>query len=228
MTAIVPLLDERIDAKHLLKHPFYQSWSNGMLSLYDLRFYSQQYFAHVKAFPTYLSEMHSRCENLDHRKIIARNLADEEAGTPTHPELWLAFAEGIGASRESVSTANIGPRMRALTTTYKALAQMETGMAAAALYCYEKQIPAVAEAKILGLKTHYEIAKPETLEYFRVHQEADVEHAAEWITILEREALTPVKATFAADMALNALWAALDEIDETRSTRTNSLSQCKN
>src|SRR5205814_2165169 len=149
--SILQILNEKIERKHLLKHPFYQAWSIGELPVETLRHYSQQYFTHVRAFPTYLSEMHSRCEDLKSRQIIAANLADEEAVSPTHPELWLDFAKGLGVSRESVLATTAGPRMNALVDAYRAVAKMDTGLAAAALYCYEKQIPAVASAKIAGL-----------------------------------------------------------------------------
>src|SRR5215475_11047892 len=148
MPSTIQILNEAIEAKHLLNHPFYQAWSKGELSLEDLRFYSQQYFTHVRAFPTYLSEMHARCEDLNSRRTIAANLADEEATSPTHPDLWLDFAAGLGESREAVIGQTAGPKMKALVETFRSIAKMDTGLAAAGLYCYENQIPAVSAAKI--------------------------------------------------------------------------------
>jgi pyrroloquinoline-quinone synthase len=210
----VERLNEMIAEKHLLKHPFYQAWSAGRLSVADLQHYSQQYFAHVRAFPAYLSEMHSRCGDLNQRRVIAANLADEEAGRPSHPELWLDFAEGLGVSRESVLNAEPGPRMKALVETYKSLARRGTPTAAAALYCYEKQIPEVAAAKIDGLQKHYGIASEDTLRYFRVHETADVKHSAEWAELLSSTGGDATQVGETADLALSALWAALDEIYE--------------
>ena len=212
MSSIVDVLNHKISAKHLLTHPFYQAWTSGELSLEDLRHYSRQYFAHVRAFPAYLSEMHCRCEDLKSRQIIAANLADEEATSPTHPELWLDFAAGLGVDRESVLGATAGPRMRDLVETYRTVARMETGLAVAGLYCYEKQIPAVATAKIAGLEANYGISDPGTLRYFSVHESADVEHAARGGGLLTRHAVAGGDASDVADSVLNALWAGLDEI----------------
>ncbi|MBM3774063.1 MAG: CADD family putative folate metabolism protein [Acidobacteria bacterium] len=216
MVSTVEILDHKISHKRLLKHPFYQAWSNGELSLADLRHYARQYFAHVRAFPAYLSEMHCRCEDLESRRIIARNLADEEAGSPTHPELWLDFAAGLGAARESVLGADVGPRVNALVETYRSVSRMKTGAAAAGLYCYEKQIPEVASAKMAGLERHYGVADPATVRYFRVHESADVEHSAQWEAMLSREEVSPDLAAGVADQVLDALWGALDEIYEGR------------
>jgi pyrroloquinoline-quinone synthase len=212
MSSTIEVLNQKIEEKHLLKHPFYQAWSNGELSIDDLRAYSRQYFAHVRAFPAYLSEMHSRCENLDSRRTIAANLADEEATSPTHPELWLDFAAGLGESRDAVLDHPAGPGFTTLVDTFRSVARMDTGLAAAGLYCYEKQIPAVSATKIQGLKDNYGIHSDDTLRYFAVHESADVEHAAQWEALLERHHVAPEQAAEVADRVLSALWGALDEV----------------
>jgi pyrroloquinoline-quinone synthase len=214
MHSLIPDLNDKINAKHLLTHPFYVAWTNGTLPVENLRHYARQYFAHVRAFPTYLSEAHSRCADLAGRQIIAANLAEEEAHSPTHPELWLDFATGIGVTRESVLNEKPGPRMLALIETYRSLARMDTPVAAAALYCYEKQIPAVATAKIAGLEKNYGISDPSALRYFAVHEEADIEHAAQWEHLISNSNVDREQALKAADQALDALWSALDEVYE--------------
>ena len=217
MNETIETLDALIDSKHLLKHPFYQAWSRGELTLDDLRVYSERYFEHVRAFPVYLSEMHSRCEDLSFRKIIAGNLAEEEGGSTTHPELWLDFAEGVGASRESVLNAKPGPKVTTLVETFRQAVKRDTGLAAAALYCYERQVPEVASAKIAGLQEHYGITDEATLRYFAVHQTADVKHSAEWRQLIERADPSPSAAAEVAGPVLEALLGALDEIyDATR------------
>jgi pyrroloquinoline-quinone synthase len=211
-SSTVSILNDMIEQRHLLKHPFYRAWSAGELSLDCLRHYSRQYFAHVRAFPAYLSEMHSRCEDLASRHTIAANLADEEATLPTHPDLWLDFASGLGVDRESVLGAAAGPRMTALVDAYRSVARLNTGLAAAGLYCYEKQIPSVSAAKIEGLRSNYGIDDDNTLRYFRVHETADVEHAAQWESLIERHGVDPAQAAEVADRVLGALWSALDEV----------------
>ncbi len=212
MPSTLEILNAKIEAKHLLKHPFYQAWNNGELTLEDLRAYSRQYFAHVRAFPAYLSEMHARCEDLNSRRTIAANLADEEATQPTHPELWLDFARGLGETPEAVLEHKAGPGFQHLIDTFRTAAKQDTGVAAAALYCYEKQIPAVSATKIKGLKDNYGIMSDDTLRYFAVHEEADVEHAAQWEELLERHQIAPEQAAAVADRVLDALYGALDEV----------------
>jgi pyrroloquinoline-quinone synthase len=214
MATVIELLNRKIASRHLLNHPFYVAWSKGELSISDLRHYAQQYFAHVRAFPTYLSEMHCRCEDLDTRRIVAGNLADEEARSPTHPELWLDFAVGLGLSREAVLRARAGAKVQALIDTFHTVARMDTGLAAAGLYCYEKQIPDVASAKIAGLEKNYSIEDEATLRYFAVHRTADEEHASQWESVLSKHAPEPGAVAKVADTILDALWNTLTEIYE--------------
>lgn len=208
-------IDQQIAAKHLLTHPFYLAWTRGELSKEALTDYAQQYYHHVAAFPTYLSAVHAKCDDQPTRKQILKNLIDEEAGDPNHPELWLQFAESLGASRDEVRAAVKQPETSALIETFRSVCgENSTADGLAALYAYESQIPAVSETKIDGLKKHYGFNNPKAYEYFSVHIEADREHSA-----AEREMLRAqvndqnapsVKAS--VDRVLNALWDLLSGV----------------
>jgi pyrroloquinoline-quinone synthase len=82
----------------------------------------------------------------------------------------------------------------------------------AGLYCYEKQIPAVSASKIAGLESNYGLSDPATLRYFKVHETADIEHAAQWESVLACHEVNGRKAEQVADEVLDALWASLDEM----------------
>src|SRR5436309_2064049 len=99
-----------IDERHLLKHPFYQAWSEGRLSQETLRRYAAQYYAQVEAFPRFVSSVHSRCPEIAARKVLLENLVDEEIHGTDHPALWMQFAEGLGASRAEVEGAKRLPQ----------------------------------------------------------------------------------------------------------------------
>ncbi len=213
---IITTLNAMVEERSLLKHPFYQTWSAGGLTLERLRNYAAQYYRHVEAFPRYLSALHSRCADLETRQALLDNLIDEERGPDNHPELWLRFAEGLGATRDSVLNASPSPSTRALIETFDRLARdgsVNSGLAA--LYVYEAQIPPVAETKIEGLRQFYGISDERSLSFFTTHQEADVFHAQTTARLLERHTASPGEASCAvegADVALTALWAMLDGV----------------
>jgi pyrroloquinoline-quinone synthase len=213
---LIAALNVMVEERSLLKHPFYQSWSAGRLSLERLRNYAAQYYRHVEAFPRYLSALHSRCEDLQSRQALLENLIDEERGAENHPELWLRFAEGLGASRQTVLAATPSPSTRALVETFDRLAR-EANISAGlgALYVYEAQIPPVAATKIEGLRQFYGLSDERSLRFFSLHQDTDVFHAQTTARLLDRHADSPEQADSAlkgADAALSALWTMLDGV----------------
>src|SRR4051812_40355041 len=172
-------IDARIAAKHLLLHPFYLAWTRGELSREALADYATQYYHHVAAFPTYLSAVHSHCDDQPTRKMLLENLTEEESGTPNHPELWLDFARSLGAKSAEVQQSEQRPETKELINTFRAICRDGSVLEGlAALYAYESQIPAVSESKIEGLRKHYGMNDPEAYRYFSVHIEADKKHAA--------------------------------------------------
>jgi pyrroloquinoline-quinone synthase len=214
-TTLLAPIDDAIAAKHVLTHSFYQAWQRGELTAEALQDYATQYYVHVAAFPTYLSALHSHTECAETRRELLENLIDEERGAENHPELWLKFAEGMGASREAVLAAKPEPEATAMATTFRAICKNGSVAAGlAALYAYESQIPAVSETKIEGLRKFYGVSDDATLKYFAVHQEADVVHSATERALLQAH-LTPVnqaEATAAAHASLDALWNLLSGV----------------
>jgi pyrroloquinoline-quinone synthase len=214
-TSHLDQIDAQVSSKHLLTHPFYQAWTKGELSMEALRDYACQYYHHVAAFPTYLSAVHSNMDDQAARRHVLQNLMDEEAGSPNHPEMWLQFAESLGVSRDDVRNAKLWDETRCLIDNFRSVCRdrsPECGLAA--LYAYESQIPAVAESKIDGLRKHYGLNDRRGLAYFKVHIEADREHAATERSILE-EALNDSNAdrvSESVDRALNSLWEMLSGV----------------
>ncbi len=212
---------ERIDAliaeRHLLKHPFYTKWQAGTLSREELQDYAHQYYAFESTFPRLLSALHTRSDRPDVRQSLLDNLWDEEHGEVNHAEMWLRFAEGIGADRESVRRADRNAGTQALLDTYwSSVSDGPIAAGIAALYAYEGQVPEVATEKIRGLVEQYGIDDPRTLAFFTVHSTLDVEHSG-----AEREmiaALAPTPEDEAAVLAstraaLDAWWGFLDAVN---------------
>jgi pyrroloquinoline-quinone synthase len=216
-------LEARTAPFDLLKHPFYQAWSKGELTRGDLAEYAAAYWHHVSAFPTYLSALHSRLPDGELRREVLRNLSEEEGtdskhGRP-HSELWMDFAEGMGATRADVVTHEIQPEMRELIAAFREMMTRPAAEALAALYAYESKVPAISATKADGLARHYG-AEAAARRYFTVHETADVQHAQVWRNLIDRElAAHPAleeAALVAAEQAAGKLWKALDGVERTR------------
>ena len=214
MTDIIAQLDEAIEAKSLLKHPFYKAWSEGRLTIPMLQGYAAQYYHNELAFPTYLSAIHSRSSSPSIRQLILANLWDEEYGENNHPELWLRFCEALGLAREEVQRETLLPETRRLMDTYREITtSSSTAESLAAMYAYERQIPAIALTKVAGLKDFYGIDDPSSLEFFTVHMEIDPHHADAEARAIRDEAVTETEKNGVlrtAESALDAQWGFLD------------------
>ncbi|SPN73876.1 Chlamydia protein associating with death domains,pyrroloquinoline quinone biosynthesis protein PqqC,Pyrroloquinoline quinone (Coenzyme PQQ) biosynthesis protein C,coenzyme PQQ biosynthesis protein C,TENA/THI-4/PQQC family [Chlamydia serpentis] len=208
MTSWIALLDKQIKDQHMLKHPFYQRWSEGTLEKEKLQAYAKDYYLHIKAFPCYLSALHARCDDLVIRKHILENLMDEESGNPNHIDLWRQFALSLGVSEEEMTNHQFSKAAQEMVTTFRCLCNMPSlAIGVGALYTYESQIPEICVEKIRGLKEHFGISS-RGYAYFTVHQQADIKHASE-----EREMLEALVGNENPDMVLkgsqevlNTLW----------------------
>ena len=217
MSSTSSIIDSKVAERALLKHPFYQAWTEGHLPLDTLRDYARQYFHHVEAFPRAVSAVHSACEDRDGRRMLAENLAEEEgldAGKQDHATLWLMFACGLGESEAGVRDQMLNAETQALIDTFRKLSRRSYASGLGALYAYESQFPAVASAKIEGLIDRYGIEDEETLRFFRVHESADVEHSAVCRQLLDRLPADQREEAIAAGEELaGALWNFLSGVE---------------
>src|SRR5213594_831659 len=213
-------LCDRIDAliadRSLLKHPFYQKWQAGELTLDALKGYACQYYHHVLQFPTYVSGAHANCDDLPDRQELLENLVEEEQGPNNHPELWLRFGEALGLTRPEMIESTPLPETTNLIATYRRLTKDSPFIGGiAALYAYESQVPEVAGTKMAGLKRFYGIDDPQGLKFFIVHHSLDVEHSKVTRNLVAKYGETEEsqeQATSAVDEATNALLSFLDGV----------------
>lgn len=206
-------IDRQIARRHLLRHRFYQAWSHGEVALDTLRSYAGQYYQFERSFPKYVAAAYARVDDAAGRRALLDNLVDEEGRDPTHPELWRRFAEGLGVPRSDLERAPTLPATRRLLRTYERHAVRGTaGSALGALYAYESTFPEVAAEKARGLAKFYGVTDERSLEFFRVHTVADVEHSAAERRLIAAElangSAEPV--TRAVTETVDAWWRFLD------------------
>jgi pyrroloquinoline-quinone synthase len=211
---LLETIDAMIDGRHLLTHPFYRNWVAGTLPSDALQEYARQYYAFESSFPRLLSALHSRSDRADVRQALLENLWDEEHGDANHQELWLRFAEGIGVDREEVLGARRNEATDSLVQTYvDAAREAPVAAGVAAVYAYERQVPAVAKAKLDGLRQRYGISDSRTLGFFETHSVLDVEHSeAERRIVADLGPENEDEVLKATEAALEGWWGFLDAV----------------
>ena len=208
-------LDQLIQSRSILNHPFYVAWQDGELSAEQLAIYARVYYPHVAAFTGYLNLALGSAEDEIVRAELENNLDDELNNPKAHNELWLDFAEGLGVSRRSLLNAARHPAAENIVNTFERLSRSDSAQALAALYAYESQQPEVSRLKSDGLQELYGVDDPKTLAYFEVHAETDIEHRQGERGALEsclENGASAEEVYASAEQALDADWGLLDGI----------------
>lgn len=209
-------LDETVARHALLSHPFYQLWNDGALSRETLCEYAKQYYAHVRFFPRYVSAAHAACDDIRVRQLLLENLTDEDKGPDNHPELWLRFSDGLGVARDDVRNAELLPKtVESVERMVNITRSEDFRDGLAALYAYESQVPMVARTKREGLAKFYQLDDARSVQFFTVHEDADIIHSQVERDLLAEHCATPEqqeRAIAAADEAARALWHFLDGV----------------
>jgi pyrroloquinoline-quinone synthase len=210
MDNIVQRIDSEIEKRSLLKHSFYQMWSEGNLTVDHLRGYSMEYFQLVKAIPKFVESI-DQAAGGQSKSDIANN-AREEA---EHIEPWVRFAGALGVSRNELTNYEGATKTNDAIDKMMILAGSTFEEAAAAMYAYEMELPKISRSKIDGLKKFYNMDNADATNYFEIHEEADVRHAQVWREILSKVPADRQEEAFnAAVESLKAQNMLLDSVQE--------------
>ena len=208
MNLLIKKIDQMIEERSLLKHPFYKMWSDGELTLDSLSGYSKEYFQLVKAVPGFMSSIIKQAPAHVVNELIA-NQEEEYA----HIQPWIKFADALGIKEDELQhypglekTNQSVSNLSALMNSY------ESG--ACAMYAFEKEIPKISQTKLDGLSEFYGITNEQSVEYFNLHTEADIRHAASWRNILENSTSDSEDLIKVADQSISAQNLLLDSCYE--------------
>ena len=178
MTSLVKSIDQIIEERSLLKHPFYQMWSDGKLELDSLKGYSKEYYQLVKQVPQFMEPLVQSATS-DMKDELIQNMKEESEHIP----LWEKFAGSMGISElELQDYEGLEKTKTAVSNMGSLMDSFDKG--ACAMYAFEKEIPKVSKTKLEGLKEFYGIDSKDAIEYFEAHMSADIRHAASWQKII--------------------------------------------
>ncbi|MCJ8305953.1 MAG: iron-containing redox enzyme family protein [Nitrosopumilus sp.] len=176
---IIKKIDDMIEERSLLKHPFYQMWSDGKLTQESLAGYSKEYFQLVKAVPLFITPIIEKAQDTVVSELISNQQEESD-----HIKPWINFAGELGISEdELISYSGTSKTREAVSDLNELMNTYEGG--ACAMYAFEKEIPKISQTKLDGLKEFYGLTNDEATEYFKLHTEADIRHTASWRHILE-------------------------------------------
>lgn len=180
MNYLIQKIDQMIEEKSLLKHPFYQTWSDGKLTPEALAGYSKEYYQLVKAVPKFMEPLIKETP-----EMMKGELYSNQQEETSHIELWERFAYAMGISYdELINYEGLKKTNQSISELSSTMTSFESG--SAAMYAFEKEIPKISQIKLDGLAEFYGLTSENATEYFKQHTEADIRHAASWQKIIEQ------------------------------------------
>ena len=180
MNSLIKRIDEMIEERSLLKHPFYQMWSDGNLSLDSLTGYSKEYYQLVKSVPSFMTPIIKQAPD-----SLKSELTSNQEEEIQHIKPWLRFASSLGVDEKKLEDyAGLPKTIQAVSQLSSLMNSFEGG--SCAMYAFEKEIPKISQVKLEGLAEFYGISSEQATEYFKLHTEADIRHAAAWRKALEQ------------------------------------------
>jgi pyrroloquinoline-quinone synthase len=198
---LVGRIDSEIEKRSLLKHPFYQMWSEGKLTVDHLQGYSKEYFQLVKAVPTLVQNIASAGELSSKMPEIKENLEEESQ----HIEPWKRFAVTTGVAPSELLNYAGAAKTNAAVAKMMSLTSLS----------FEAELPRISRNKIDGLIRFYNMTSKDALNYFQIHEEADIRHAQVWRDILAAIPAEKREKAFAAAVeSLKAQNLLLDSVQE--------------
>ena len=179
MNRLIQKIDRIIEERSLLKHPFYQTWSDGKLTREALAGYSKEYYQLVKAVPIFMTQL------MDHVPASLHNELDfNQKEEFSHINLWERFAGGLDISYEELKNhGGLYTTNYAISGIYSLMSSFVSG--STAMYALEKEIPKISEIKLQGLAEFYGLTSEDVTKYFKEHMEADIRHTASWKKVID-------------------------------------------
>lgn len=101
-----------------------------------------------------------------------------------HIEFWEHFARSLDVHKEELQSYTGMEKTNAAVTKMTDAAQ-DFASAASVMYAFEKEIPVISKTKLEGLKEFYDMTSADATDYFVIHSEADIRHAALWRDVLD-------------------------------------------
>ena len=98
----------------------------------------------------------------------------------SHIAPWVNFSNSLGITKEELLSYEGTDKTRKAVSSLLDLTEKSFDEGVCAMYAYELELPKISRSKIDGLGKFYNISSQEAINYFEIHEEADVRHANVW------------------------------------------------
>ena len=181
--AFIADLQETLRQRHPRPHPLRQLLLSGKLTQEQLQWWARNQFHEFRNIHRFFGIRYQKCPVPELRRMLLENMVEEEGEDlfggkyPSHRELWLRFANGLGIASEDMLNYEPLPGVRAALEMYVALVQQSHwAVAIGTGLVFEGGGPKRMREEREALEKYYPWIPLGSLDFFRAHEYHDKGH----------------------------------------------------
>ena len=186
-------LQHALQQRHPRPHPVRQLLLSGRLTKEQLQGWARNQFHEFRNIHRFFGVRYQKCPIPELRRMLLENMVEEEGEDlfggkyPSHRELWIRFAEGIGIEREDIVSYEPLPGIRAALEMYVSLVQQSHwAVAIGTGLVFEGGGPKRMKEEREALERYYSWVPSASLDFFRAHEYHDEGHGNMVIDVIKR------------------------------------------
>ncbi len=181
--ALIADLQDTLRRRHSKPHPIRQLLLSGHLSKAQLQGWAKNQFHEFRNIHRFFGIRYQKCPIPELRRLLLENMVEEEGEDlfggkyPSHRDLWVQFAEGLGIPREDILNYEPLPGIRAALEMYVSLVQQSHwAVAIGTGLVFEGGGPKRMREERAALEKYYSWIPSSCLDFFRAHEYHDQGH----------------------------------------------------
>jgi pyrroloquinoline-quinone synthase len=182
-----------LQQRHPKPHPIRQLLLSGRLTKKQLQGWAINQFHEFQNIHRFFGVRYQKCPVPELRRLLLENMVEEEGEDlfggkyPSHRELWIRFAEGIGLERDAIVNHEPLPGIRAALEMYVSLVQQSHwAVAIGTGLVFEGGGPQRMREEREALEKYYSWIPPQALDFFRAHEYHDQGHGDMVTDVIKR------------------------------------------
>jgi len=191
--ALIADLRQTLRTRYGRPHPVRQLLLTGRLTKEQLQWWAKNLFHEFRNIHRFFGVRYQKCPVPELRRALLENMVEEEGEDlfggkyPSHAELWVRFAEGLGIPRQEMLSYEPLPGIRAALEMYVQLVQQSHwAVAIGTGLVFEGEGPKRMREEREALERYYPWIPSPALDFFRAHEYHDEGHGNTVIDVIKK------------------------------------------
>jgi len=176
-------LQNTLQQRHPKPHPIRQLLLSGRLTREQLQWWAKNQFHEFRNIHRFFGIRYHKCPVPELRRLLLENMVEEEGEDlfggkyPSHRELWVQFAGGLGIPADEILNYEPLPAIRAALEMYVSLVQQSHwAVAIGTGLVFEGGGPKRMKEEREAIEKYYSWIPTRSLDFFRAHEYHDEGH----------------------------------------------------